>query len=148
MTEDQNLNEMLKIRREKLKKLREIGRDPFKIEKYKRTAFSKEIKDNYDEYEGKEVSIAGRIMSKRTMGKITFIDVLDRDGKIQVYVKRDILGEEEYDIFVTYDIGDIVGVKGEVFKTKTNEISIKAKEITLLTKSLQILPEKWHGLKD
>lgn len=148
MSEEQNLNEVLRVRREKLKKLREMGRDPYKIEKYKRTAFSIDIQENFEEYEGKEVSIAGRIMAKRTMGKAAFIDILDRDGRIQSYVRKDAIGEEEYEIFTTYDIGDIVGVKGTVFKTKKEEISVRAKEVTLLCKSLQVLPEKWHGLKD
>jgi len=148
MTEELNLNEILRIRREKLKKLQEMGRDPFKIEKYERTAFSQDIHEKFEEYEGKEVKIAGRIMAKRTMGKATFIDILDKDGRIQSYVRKDAIGEEEYEIFTTYDIGDIVGVKGTVFKTKKEEISIRADEVILLTKSLQVLPEKWHGLKD
>ncbi len=148
MSEEQNLNEVLRVRREKLKNLVESGRNPFKIEKYKRTAFSTDIIDNFEEYEGKEVSIAGRIMAKRTMGKASFIDILDRDGRIQSYVRKDAIGEEEYEVFSTYDIGDIVGVKGTVFKTKKEEISIRATEAVLLSKSLQVLPEKWHGLKD
>ncbi|SKC92861.1 lysine--tRNA ligase [Maledivibacter halophilus] len=148
MTEEQNLNEVQRIRREKLKNLQEIGRDPFKIEKYERTAFSTNIKNNFEEFEGKEVKIAGRIMAKRTMGKASFIDVLDRDGRIQSYVRKDAIGEEEYEIFTTYDLGDIVGIRGTVFKTKKQEISIRADEVQLLCKSLQVLPEKWHGLKD
>lgn len=148
MTEEQNLNEVLRIRREKLNKLQEMGRDPFKIEKYERTAFSTNIKDNFEEFEGKEVKIAGRIMAKRTMGKASFIDILDKDGRIQSYVRKDAIGEEEYEIFTTYDLGDIVGIKGMVFKTKKEEISIRANEVQLLCKSLQVLPEKWHGLKD
>lgn len=148
MTEEQNLNEVLRIRREKLNKLQEMGRDPFKIEKYERTAFSTNIKDKFEEFEGKEVKIAGRIMAKRTMGKASFIDILDRDGRIQSYVRKDAIGEEEYEIFTTYDLGDIVGIKGTVFKTKKEEISIRANEVQLLSKSLQVLPEKWHGLKD
>ncbi|WIF95643.1 lysine--tRNA ligase [Caminicella sporogenes] len=148
MSEEQNLNEVLRVRREKLKKLKEMGRDPYKVEKYERTAFSADIKENFEKYEGKEVSIAGRIMAKRTMGKATFIDILDKDGRIQSYVRKDALGEEEYEIFTTYDIGDIVGIKGTVFKTKKQEISVRANEVKLLCKSLQVLPEKWHGLKD
>ncbi len=148
MSEEQNLNEILRIRREKLNKLREMGKDPYKVEKYERTAYSVEIIEKFDQYEGKEVSIAGRIMAKRGMGKASFIDILDRDGRIQSYVRKDAIGEEEYDIFSTYDIGDIVGVKGTVFKTKKEEISVRATEVKLLCKSLQVLPEKWHGLKD
>ncbi|QIB28080.1 lysine--tRNA ligase [Caloranaerobacter azorensis] len=146
--EENNLNEMLKLRREKLNKLRGMGRDPFKIEKYEVTHYSKYIIDNFDEMEGKFVSVAGRIMSKRGHGKASFIDIQDSEGRIQVFVKVNLIGEEEYEIFKTYDIGDIIGVKGEVFKTKKGEISVKAQEIVLLTKSLQILPEKFHGLKD
>lgn len=148
MAEEQGLNEILRIRREKLKKLQEMGRDPFKIEKYERTAFSTGIKENFEEFEGKEVQIAGRIMAKRTMGKASFLDILDRDGRIQSYVRKDAIGEDEYDIVSTYDLGDIVGIKGTVFKTKKEEISVRADEVKLLTKSLQVLPEKWHGLKD
>ncbi|WP_432667478.1 lysine--tRNA ligase [Wukongibacter baidiensis] len=148
MAEEQGLNEILRIRRDKLKKLQDMGRDPFKIEKYERTAFSTGIKDNFEEFEGKEVQIAGRIMAKRTMGKASFLDILDRDGRIQSYVRKDAIGEEEYDIVSTYDLGDIVGIKGTVFKTKKEEISVRADEVKLLTKSLQVLPEKWHGLKD
>ncbi|WP_432404894.1 lysine--tRNA ligase [Wukongibacter sp. M2B1] len=148
MAEEQGLNEILRVRREKLKKLQEMGRDPFKIEKYERTAFSTGIKDNFEEFEGKEVQIAGRIMAKRTMGKASFLDILDRDGRIQSYVRKDAIGEEEYEMVNTYDLGDIVGIKGTVFKTKKEEISIRANEVKLLSKSLQVLPEKWHGLKD
>jgi len=148
MSEETNLNEMLLLRREKLSNLREMGKDPFKIEKYDVTNFSQKIKDSFDDLEGKEVSIAGRIMSKRGQGKVGFYDIQDSHGRIQLFAKKDLLGEEEYNLLKTYDIGDIVGVKGEVFKTKTGEVSIKAREITLLSKSLQILPEKWHGLKD
>lgn len=148
MSEVQSLNEMLQIRREKLQQLQEAGRDPFKIEKYDRTAFSVAIKDDFEGYEGQVVRIAGRIMSKRLQGKAGFIDVLDRDGRIQSYVREDAIGEEEFEWFRKIDIGDIVGVEGTVFKTKVGEISIKATAVTLLTKSLQILPEKFHGLKD
>lgn len=148
INEENNLSELLLIRREKLKHLREIGKDPFLIEKYSVTDYSSRIKENFEEMEGKEVSIAGRIMTKRGHGKASFADVQDSQGRIQVFVKVDVVGQEEYELFSTYDIGDIVGVEGEVFKTKTGEISIKAKKITLLSKSLQILPEKFHGLKD
>ena len=146
--DEMNLNEILKIRREKLEQLKEMGRNPFEILKYDQTHHSKDIKDNFEEMEGKDVSIAGRIMSFRDMGKASFCDIQDRYGKIQVYIKQDELGEEEYKIFKTYDIGDIVGIKGFVFKTKRGEISVHAKQVTLLCKSLQPLPEKWHGLKD
>lgn len=148
MSEVQSLNEMLQIRRDKLKQLQDAGRDPFKIEKYERSAFSTEIKADFEGYEGKSVSLAGRIMSKRLQGKAGFIDILDRDGRIQSYVREDAIGEEEFDWFKKLDLGDIVGIKGTVFKTKVGEVSIKANEVTLLTKSLQILPEKFHGLKD
>ncbi len=146
-TEELSLNEMLMIRREKLAKLQEMGKDPFKIEKYDQTHHSEEIKENFESLEGKEVSIAGRIMSKRIQGKASFIHIQDQEGKIQCYVRKDKIGED-YDLFVTYDIGDIIGVKGEVFRTQRGEISVKAHEVMLLSKSLQILPEKFHGLKD
>lgn len=148
MSEMQNLNELLMVRRDKLKQLREANRDPFKIEKYERTAFSVIIKENYADYEGREVQIAGRIMSKRIQGKAGFIDILDRDGRIQSYVREDAIGEEEFEWFKKLDMGDIIGLRGTVFTTKVGEISIKALEVTLLTKSLQVLPEKFHGLKD
>ncbi len=144
----ENLNEILKIRREKLLKLQEMGRDPYKADKYDRTAFAKDIVDKFDDFEGKTVAIAGRIMANRHMGKTSFIDIQDSTGRIQSYVRRDAIGDEEYDVFKTYDIGDIVGVRGEVFRTQKNEISVKAEEVQLLTKSLQILPEKYHGLRD
>lgn len=144
----ENLNEMLQIRREKLKKLQEEGKDPFKIEKYDPTHHSLEIKENIETLEGKEVAIAGRIMSKRGHGKASFIDIQDQEGRIQCYVRLDGIGEESYEDFKTYDLGDILGIKGEVFITKMGETSIKAKEVVLLSKSLQILPEKFHGLKD
>lgn len=146
--EELNLSDMLKIRRDKLKHLKEIGKNPFEILKYDTDTHSKEIKEDFETLEGKDVSIAGRIMSYRDMGKAAFCDILDRDGKIQVYIKQDEIGEEEYKQFKTYDIGDIVGIKGFVFKTKRGEISVHVKELTLLCKSLQPLPEKWHGLKD
>ena len=145
---EQDLNEILRIRREKLKELQDNGMDPFAITKYEKTHNSKEIFENYDALEGKVVSVAGRLMSKRIMGKASFCHVQDRDGKIQSYVARDIIGEEEYKQFKKMDIGDIVGIKGDVFKTKTGETSIHATEITLLSKSLLPLPEKFHGLKD
>ncbi len=145
---EENLNEILQIRREKLAKLREIDKDPFKIEKYDRTHFTKEIVDNFETLEGQEASVAGRIMAKRDMGKASFIDILDSEGRIQSYVRKDEIGEDDFALFKTYDIGDIVGVKGLIFKTKKEEISIRAKEVVLLSKSLQVLPEKWHGLKD
>ena len=144
--EVQNLNELLQIRRDKLKELQEAGRDPFVITKYDVTHHSADVKDNYDEMEGKEVSIAGRLMSKRVMGKASFCNIQDLKGGIQCYVARDAVGEESYKDFKKMDIGDIVGLKGTVFKTKTGEISIHASELTLLSKSLQILPEKYHGL--
>jgi lysyl-tRNA synthetase class 2 len=146
--EIQDLNEILKVRREKLAELQQNGKDPFKIVKYDVTASASHIVDNYETMEGKYVCTAGRLMSKRGMGKASFCDIQDRDGKIQIYVKLDEVGAETYEDFKKFDIGDIIGVKGEVFKTHKGEISIKVKEITLLSKSLQPLPEKWHGLKD
>lgn len=148
MKEEKSLNELRQIRRDKLKKLQEKGRDPFKVEKYKRTAFAEDIQNNFENHEGKNVSIAGRIMAKRTMGKALFFDILDATGRIQAYVKKDAIGQEEFDIVETYDIGDIVGTEGEVFKTKKEEISIRVQKLLLLSKSLQILPDKYHGLKD
>lgn len=146
--EENNLNELLQIRREKLEKLKEMGKDPFKIEKYEPTHHSKDIIDNYDDIEGESVTIAGRIMAKRGQGKVGFYDVQDSEGRIQVFAKKNLLGEEEYELLKTYDIGDIIGIDGEVFKTKMGEVSIRAKKVDLLSKSLQILPDKWHGLKD
>ena len=148
MSEELNLNEMLQIRREKLKNLQDTNRDPFKNEKYDITAYSEDIKQNIEEIQGQNVCLAGRIMSKRGHGKTTFMDIQDSQGRMQLYVKLDALGEDEYNIFKTYDIGDIVGAEGEVFITQKGEISIKAQNIKLLSKSLQILPEKFHGLKD
>lgn len=145
---EESLNELRKIRRDKLKALQEAGRNPFLEEKWDVTAHSKDIKDNFDAMEDQEVSCAGRIMAFRNMGKASFIDIQDKQGRIQCYVRRDAIGEEEYDWFKTYDIGDIIGVEGAVFKTKHGEVSIKAARIVLLSKSLQILPDKWHGLKD
>lgn len=144
----EDLTEVLKVRREKLSKLQEMGRDPFAQSRYDRTNYSMDIKNNFEEMEGKVVKIAGRIMSKRLQGKAGFIDIQDQEGRIQCYVRKDRIGEEEYDLFKTYDIGDIIGLEGEVFKTKKEEISVKATAVVLLSKSLQVLPEKYHGLKD
>lgn len=143
-----DMNQLMKVRREKLEKLQEQGKDPFKITKFNRTHTSKDIKDNYDELEGKDVTIAGRIMAKRIMGKASFCHIQDSNGRIQSYVSINELGEEGYKAFKENDIGDIIGITGFVFKTKTGEISIHAKEVTLLSKSLRPLPEKFHGLKD
>ena len=142
----QNVNELLKIRRDKLKELQESGRDPFQIMKYDVTHHSSDIKDCFEELEGKNVSIAGRIMSKRVMGKASFCHIQDLKGTIQCYIARDSIGEEDYKLFKKMDIGDIIGLSGEVFRTKMGEISVHASSITLLSKSLQILPEKYHGL--
>ena len=146
--EDLDFNHLMQVRREKLKELQETGKDPFEITEYDRTELSKQIKDNYEEYENKDVSVAGRIMAKRIMGKASFCTIQDSTGKIQSYVSINDLGEESYKSFKTYDIGDIIGIKGFVFKTRTEEISIHAKEVVLLSKSLRDLPEKFHGLKD
>lgn len=142
----QDISQLLKVRREKLAALQENGKDPFQITKYDVTHHSQEIRDRYEELEGKTVSIAGRIMSKRIMGKASFCNVQDLQGNIQSYVARDSIGEEPYADFKKYDVGDIVGIEGEVFTTKTGEISIHAAKVTLLSKSLQVLPEKYHGL--
>ena len=142
----ENMNEILKIRREKLAELVQNGRNPFEITKYNQTHTSAEIKDNFEELEGKRVSVAGRIMSKRGMGKVAFVHVQDFDGQIQLFVKRDLLGDDEYAIFKKYDIGDIVGAEGEVFKTQAGEVSVRADKVTLLSKSLRPLPEKFHGM--
>ena len=144
--QEQDLGQLLKVRREKLAALQEKGKDPFQIMKYDVTHHSMDIKDAFDELEGKSVSVAGRIMSKRVMGKASFCNIQDLKGNIQSYVARDNIGEESYAEFKKYDVGDIVGIRGEVFKTKTGEISVHASEVTLLSKSLQILPEKYHGL--
>ena len=144
--QEPDINQLRKVRREKLAELQANGKDPFQIMKYDQDAHSQTIKDNFEELEGKKVSIAGRIMSKRVMGKASFCHVQDLEGTIQSYVARDCVGEEEYKEFKRMDIGDIVGIKGEVFRTKMGEISIHAEEVTLLSKSLQILPEKYHGL--
>ncbi len=145
---DTDLNHVLKARRDKLAELQAAGKDPFQITKYDVTAHSMDIKDNYEQWEGKEAAIAGRMMFKRVMGKASFCNVQDLKGSIQVYVARDSVGEESYKDFKKMDIGDIVGVKGKAFTTKTGEISIHAAEVTLLSKSLQVLPEKFHGLTD
>lgn len=144
--QEQDLNQLLKVRREKLAELQENGKDPFQITKYDVTHHSMEVKDAFDELEGKSVSLAGRMMSKRVMGKASFCSIQDLQGSIQSYVARDNIGEDHYKEFKKMDIGDIVGIKGEVFKTKTGEISIHATEVTLLSKSLKPLPEKFHGL--
>ena len=141
-------HEQQRVRREKLEALQQAGNDPFLQVKYDVTAHSEDIHQNFDALEGQSVSIAGRVMTKRVMGKASFIDVLDREGRVQVYVRRDDIGEDAYGAFKGFDIGDIVGVRGEVFRTQKGEKSIKTSEITLLAKALQVLPEKWHGLKD
>ena len=151
MSEQNNtseLSELLQIRRDKLAQLRESGNDPFELVKYDVDVYTRDIMDNFENYEGKSVSLGGRLMSKRGMGKASFCDLQDRYGRIQIYVRKDAVGDESYDMFKKYDIGDIVGIKGEVFKTHTGEISVKASEVTLLSKSLLPLPEKFHGLKD
>jgi len=144
--QEQDLNQLLQIRREKLAGLQEAGKDPFKITKYDVTHHSTDIKEAYGELEGKSVRIAGRMMSKRVMGKASFCNIQDLPGNIQCYVARDSIGEEPYADFKKYDVGDILGIEGEVFTTKTGEISVHASKVTLLSKSLQILPEKYHGL--
>ncbi|MDE5892250.1 MAG: lysine--tRNA ligase [Acetatifactor sp.] len=144
--QQQDIGQLLKVRREKLANLQQAGKDPFQITKYDVTHHSTEIKDNYEQLEGKTVRIAGRVMSKRIMGKASFCNIQDLPGNIQCYVARDSIGEEAYADFKKYDVGDIVGIEGEVFTTRTGEISVHAANVTLLTKSLQILPEKYHGL--
>lgn len=144
--EEQDINQLLKVRREKLATLQEGGKNPYEIMKYDVTHHSKEIIENFEEFDKKNVSMAGRMMSKRVMGKASFCHIQDLEGRIQCYVARDNIGEEAYAEFKKYDVGDIVGVKGEVFQTKTGETSIHTTEITLLSKSLQVLPEKFHGL--
>ena len=144
--QEQDINQLIKVRQDKLKEFQENGKDPFQITKYDVTHHSTEIRDNYDDLEGKTVSVAGRMMFKRVMGKASFCNVQDLKGSIQAYVARDSIGEESYKDFKKYDVGDVIGIKGEVFTTKTGEISIHASEVTLLAKSLNILPEKFHGL--
>jgi len=141
-------NHLIKVRKEKLEELKNQGKNPFEITKYNRTHTSEEVKNNFEELEGKDVNVAGRIIAKRIMGKASFCHIQDMQGRIQSYVSINDLGEESYSAFKTYDIGDIIGITGFVFKTKTEEISIHAKEVVLLTKSLRPLPEKFHGLKD
>ena len=145
---EQDLNQLLKVRREKLADLQANGKDPFKIVKYDVSHHSQEVKDQFESLEGKTVTVAGRMMSKRVMGKASFCHVQDLQGTIQSYVARDSVGEEPYKDFKKLDVGDLIGIRGEVFKTKTGEISIHAAEVTLLSKSLQVLPEKFHGLTD
>lgn len=147
-TPEQDLNEILKVRREKLKELQESGCDPFQQVKFDRDHMAAKVKENFETLEGQNVSVAGRLMSKRGMGKASFCDLADRSGRIQLYVRADRIGTDAYAQFKKYDIGDIVGVQGEVFRTNKGEISVKASTVTLLSKSLQPLPEKWHGLKD
>ena len=144
----QDLNQLRRVRREKLAELINAGENPYEIVTYDQTEHTRQIKENYEQYEGREVSIAGRLMSKRVMGKASFANVQDRDGNIQIYASRDDLGDEEYKKFKKLDVGDIVGVKGVVFTTKMGEKSIHSRSVTLLSKSLQILPEKYHGLTD
>ncbi len=146
--DNSRLKQILKNRRDKLAEYAEAGMDPFKITKFERDNNAKNIRENFEEYEGKIVTVAGRLMSKRRMGKVGFGDLSDRDGHIQIFAKKDILGDEEYERFKKLDIGDIIGATGEVFKTETGEISIRVSKITLLSKSLQPLPEKFHGLSD
>ncbi len=144
--QEQDIHQLLKVRREKLAALQEAGKDPFRITKYDVTHHSRDIKDHFEEMEGKRVRIAGRMMSKRIMGKASFCNVQDLPGNIQCYVARDNVGEESYGDFKKFDVGDIIGVEGEVFKTRTGEVSVHASQVVLLSKSLQILPEKFHGL--
>ena len=148
MTEENDINELIQVKIDKLEELKTSGKDPFQIMKYDPSHHSLDVLNNYDELEGKEVNLAGRIMTKRLMGKASFCNIQDLKGNIQSYVRKDAIGEEAYAEFKKYDIGDIIGIRGTVFKTRTEEISIKAEEVTLLTKSLQVLPEKFHGLKD
>lgn len=146
-TED-NISEQRQIRREKLKQLQEAGRNPFLEETWSVTAYSSDIKEDFENMDGREVSIAGRMMAKRGMGKASFIDIQDKKGRIQCHLKKDILGKEEYKWFKTYDIGDIFGIEGKVFKTQKGEVTVEVRRMVLLSKSLQVLPDKWHGLKD
>ena len=146
--EELDINHLMQIRRDKLKELQDEGKNPFEITKFNRTNSAGEIKANYEQFEQKDVTVAGRIIAKRIMGKASFCTIQDSDEKIQSYVSINDLGEESYKAFKTYDIGDIIGITGFVFKTRTEEISVHAKEVTLLSKSLRPLPEKFHGLKD
>ena len=147
-TEQQSLSQLLQVRRDKLQALQKEGRDPFQITKFDVSHHAQEIKDHFDAMEGMEVTVAGRLMSKRGMGKVSFCDLQDKSGSIQLYARKDEMDEDNYDHFKKYDIGDIVGVRGEVFRTQRGEMSVRAKEITLLSKSLRPLPEKFHGLTD
>ena len=144
----QDLSEILRVRREKLSNLQNEGRDPFQETKFVVSHHAQEIKDSFDALEGQEVTVAGRLMSKRGMGKVSFCDLQDKSGRIQLYARKDEMDEEDYNRFKKYDIGDIVGVKGEVFRTQRGEMSVRGKAITLLSKSLLPLPEKFHGLTD
>ncbi len=146
--QEQELSEQRRVRREKLAELQKAGQDPFQITRFQRTATSQEIKEHFDEMEGKPVKVAGRLMSKRGMGKVSFCDLQDKDGRIQLYARQDEMDETVYKKFKKFDIGDIVGVEGEVFRTQRGEMSVRAKNITLLSKSLLPLPEKFHGLQD
>ena len=143
-----SLGDQIKVRREKLAQLQAEGMDPFAITRFVSTTTAQEIKEHFDEMEGKPVSIAGRLMSKRGMGKVSFCDLQDKTGRIQLYARKDEMDEAEYNRFKKYDIGDIVGVEGEIFRTQRGEMSVRAKTITLLSKSLLPLPEKFHGLTD
>ena len=145
---EKEIGEQRQIKRKKLEELREMGRDPFREETFDVSAWSKDIRDNFDAMEDQEVRVAGRIMAFRRMGKVAFVDMQDKQDRIQIFVARDNIGQDEYNVFKTYDVGDIIGVNGVVFKTKTGETSIRAMEVKLLCKSLQVLPNKWHGLKD
>ena len=145
---EKEIGEQRQIKRKKLEELREMGRDPFREETFDVTAHSADIKETFDAMEDQEVRVAGRIMAFRRMGKVAFVDMQDKQGRIQIFVARDNIGQDEYNVFKTYDVGDILGVTGVVFKTKTGEISVRAMEVKLLCKSLQVLPNKWHGLKD
>lgn len=144
--QQEDLSELIKVRRDKLRDLQEAGKDPFKEVRFEKTAMSKEIVDNFEKYEGKTVSLAGRLVSKRVMGKASFAHILDGDGQIQLYFKRDVLGDEPYAEFKKYDIGDIIGVTGEVFVTHMGETTVNVTSVKLLSKSLLPLPEKFHGL--
>ena len=148
VNEEIDMNHLIKIRRDKLEQLQEEGKDPFAITKFNRTNTAGQIKKNYEEFEQKDVTVAGRMIAKRIMGKASFCTIQDSDEKIQSYVSINDLGKESYKAFKTFDIGDIIGITGFVFKTRTGEISVHAKEVTLLSKSLRPLPEKFHGLKD
>ncbi|MBQ6501605.1 MAG: lysine--tRNA ligase [Mogibacterium sp.] len=145
---EKEIGEQRQIKRKKLEELRAMGRDPYLEETFDVTAWSKDIRGNFDAMEDEEVRVAGRIMAFRRMGKVAFVDMQDKQGRIQIFVARDNIGQDEYNIFKTYDTGDIIGITGEVFKTKTGEVSVRAHEVKLLCKSLQVLPNKWHGLKD